>query len=146
MPAGIAARITRIPKFACRLWRFVSLVHNSRTPDAGDTGERTALASSAETRNRRRPQPLNQLLPATAKWAAGLPVEVQPLTLLQRLPRIANAIARLWRDNVRLRLYLDELLVDRRGARHGFTPEIHNEIMILREYREGRYPGSPFSA
>jgi hypothetical protein len=104
------------------------------------------LTSSAETRNRRRPQPLNQLLPATAKWAATLPAEVQPLTLLQRLPRIANALARLWRDGARLRAYFDELLVDRRGGRHGFTPEIQNELMILREYREGRYPGSSFSA
>jgi hypothetical protein len=68
-------------------------------------------------------------------------VEVQPLALLERLPRIANILARLWQDNIGLRLYLDDLLVDRRGGRSGFPPEIHNELLVLREYREGRYPG-----
>jgi len=100
------------------------------------------LNSSSELRNRRRLQPLNQLLPATAKWAASLPAGVQPLALLQRLPRIANAIARLWRDNVALTAYLDELLVDRRGGRRGLPPEIQNELMTLRQFHEGQYPGA----
>ena len=73
-------------------------------------------------------------------------MEVQPRALLQSLPRIANALARLWQDNVRLRLYLDELLIDRRGGRRGFPPEIHNELLVLREYCEGRYPGGTPSA
>ena len=72
--------------------------------------------------------------------------EVQPRALLQRLPRIANALARLWQDDVRLRFYLDDLLVDRRGGRHGFPPEILNELLVLREYCEGRYPEAPPSA
>ena len=104
------------------------------------------MASSSEDRKRRRPQPLNQQLPAAAKWIASLPVEVQPRALLQRLPRIANALARLWQDDVRLRFYLDDLLVDRRGGRHGFPPEILNELLVLREYCEGRYPEAPPSA
>ena len=44
-------------------------------------------------------------------------MEIQPRALLQRCPRIASALARLWQDDVRVRLYLDELLVDRRGGR-----------------------------
>jgi hypothetical protein len=85
-------------------------------------------------------QPLNQKLPSTAKWAANLPVPVQLPAMLQRLPRIANALARLWGDDVGLRLYLDELLIDRRGGRHGFPPDIHHELILLREYCDGRYP------
>jgi hypothetical protein len=96
---------------------------------------------ASELRNRRRLQPLNQLLPATAKWAAGLPAGVQPSALLQRLPRIANAIARLWRDTIALRQYLDELLVDRRGGRRGLPPEIHNELLTLRQFHEAQFPG-----
>jgi hypothetical protein len=103
------------------------------------------VAPSSERRNRRGLQPLSQLLPATARWAARLPVEVQPRYLLQRLPRIANTLARLWEDSVGLRLYLDELLVDRRGGRHGFSPEILNELLILRDYRERRYPAESSS-
>jgi hypothetical protein len=98
------------------------------------------MASASDPRNRRRLQPLNQEVPATARWAATLPDEVRPRTLLQRLPRIANALARLWPDRVALRQYFDELLVDRRGRRRGFSPEILNELQILRDYHEGRYP------
>jgi hypothetical protein len=104
------------------------------------------VSSLSRDRKRRRPQPLNQQLPTAAKWAASLPVEVQPRALLQTLPRIANALARVWHDKTKLQLYLDHLLVDRRGGRRGFPPEIHNELLVLREYCEGRYPGAPPSA
>jgi hypothetical protein len=104
------------------------------------------LASSSDPSNRRILQPLNQQLPATVKWAAGVPVEVQPLALLQTFPRIANTLARLWHDNIGLQNYLDDLLVDRRGGRRGFPPEIQNELLILRAYCEGRHPGASSSA
>jgi hypothetical protein len=100
------------------------------------------LTSSSDPSNRRSLQPLNQQLPATTKWAAGVPVEVQPLALLQTFPRIANTLARLWHDNIGLQNYLDDLLVDRRGGRRGFPPEIQSELLILRAYCEGRYPGA----
>jgi hypothetical protein len=115
--------------------REVYLVHYS-----GDT------ASSSYSSNRRSLQPLNQQLPATAKWAAGVPVEVQPLALVQMFPRIANNLARLWHDNIGLQNYLDDLLVDRRGGRCGFPPEIQSELLILRAYYEGRYPVALSSA
>jgi hypothetical protein len=96
------------------------------------------VASYSETFDRRRIQPLNQQLPATARWAASLPEEVQPAALLQTYPRVANALARLWQDDIGLELYLDELLIDRRGGRRGFPPEVHNELLTLRVYRAGR--------
>jgi hypothetical protein len=65
-------------------------------------------------------------------------VEIQPLTLLQDIPRIANAIARLWQDDIALRQYLDDLLTDRRGGRLGFPPEIHHELVQLRAHVERR--------
>jgi hypothetical protein len=74
------------------------------------------MASIADPRNRRWRQPLDQQLPATARWVATLPAEIQPLTLLQRLPRIANDLARVWHDDPELQLHLEELLNDRRGA------------------------------
>ena len=104
------------------------------------------MASSLEPMYRRRLQPLNQQLPAAARWAATLPLEVQPRVLLQRLPRIANVLARLWKDDIDLRVHLDELLDDRRKGRRGFPPEIHNELLVLREYHKGRYPGVARSA
>jgi hypothetical protein len=104
-----------------------------------------SLASLAAPGNRRWLQPLDQQLPATARWAATLPAEVQPLALLQRFPRIANALARVWQDDGRLQQFLDDLLVDRRGGRRGFPPEIHHELLVLLEYRKDRYPAASSS-
>jgi hypothetical protein len=101
---------------------------------------RIQLASSSGQSDRRRLQPINQQLPSTTKWAANLPATVQLSALLQTLPRIANAIARLWQDDAGLRQYLDELLTDNRGGRRGFPPDVHLELILLREYRNGRYP------
>jgi hypothetical protein len=88
---------------------------------------------------------LNQVLPSTAKWASNLPAGIQPLALLQKLPRIANVIARAWGDGVALDHYMDELLVDRRGGRQGLPPEIHNELLTLRQYHNAQYPGASTS-
>ena len=68
-------------------------------------------------------------------------MEVRPIALIQGFPRIANTMARLWHDDIGLRRYLEDLLNDRRGGRRGFPPEIHHEVLVLREYYEGRYPG-----
>jgi hypothetical protein len=92
------------------------------------------MAPIADPRNRHWRQPLNQQLPSTARWAEGLPSEVQPLGLLQRFPRIANDLARVWHDDTELQLHLDDLLTDRRGGRQGFPPDIHHELLMLREY------------
>ena len=96
------------------------------------------MATSSDPSDRRWPQPLGQQLPATARWVTSLPVEVQPFALLQKIPRIANTIARLWHDETELQLYFDDLLIDRRGGRRGFPPDIHHEILMLREYYKGR--------
>lgn len=91
----------------------------------------------------RRHQPYNEALPATVKWVARLPPEVHPLALLRRFPRIANVIARSWNDAAECQHALEELLVDRRGGRQGFPPEVHEELMTLRDYYQGRYPHLP---
>jgi hypothetical protein len=96
------------------------------------------LDSSSGPSDRQRLQPFNRQLPSTAKWAAGLPAAVQLPVLLQTLPRIANALARLWDDDAGLRQYLDELLTDNRGGRRGFPPDVHLELILLREYCDGR--------
>jgi hypothetical protein len=91
--------------------------------------------------NRRR-EAFNQPLPATFRWAETFPEAVRPVALLQRFPRIANLLARVWNDEARLRGHLEALLVDRRGGRAGFPPEVHSELLTLRELAEGRYPAS----
>lgn len=96
------------------------------------------MTSLANPRDRRRLQPLGEPLPATARWAANLPGNIQPLALLQQFPRIANALARVWQDDLDSRLYLDDLLIDRRGGRRGFPPDVHHDLMLLRDYCDRR--------
>ena len=101
------------------------------------------MVSFTNPRGRRWPQPFDQPLPITARWVASLPDEVQPLALLQRLPRIANRLARLWEDDEALQIYFDDILVDRRGGRQGFPPDIHHELLVLWEYWKARHAPAP---
>ena len=86
----------------------------------------------------RAPQ-LNLPLPIAQRWAMRLPGEIEPRALLQRFPRIANNLARLWSDRQAIAGYVDELLIDRRGDRQGFPPDVHMELLNLKDFIDGRY-------
>ena len=82
----------------------------------------------------RRAVPLDRPLPATLRWIVSLPAAVQPLTLLQQFPRIANRLAQAWSDEATLSECFDDLLVDQRGGRQGFPPAVRRDLSLLREY------------
>ncbi len=108
------------------------------------TTEKPALPSVPDSpperdpRSLRRASQLNLPLPTSQRWAALLPDEVQPRALLLQFPRIANKLARLWGDKKSVADYLNQLLIDQRGNRQGFPPEVHNELLNLRDHIEGR--------
>ncbi len=85
----------------------------------------------------RRASQLNLLLPIASRWVDVLPVEIQPRTLLKQFPRIANIVARSWDDRDSVERYLSDLLIDRRGGRRGFPPDVQLELLTLREYVAG---------
>ena len=73
------------------------------------------------------------LRPETVTWLGQLPRNVQPNSLVQDFPRIANRIAELWGTPLRCEKYLDELLFDTRdNKRQGFPPQIAFEISYLK--------------
>lgn len=82
----------------------------------------------------RKATPLNILLPSTRRWAEELPPDVRPKELMAKYPRLANMAATSWASAVAFRDYLDILLIDRRGGRQGFSPEIRAEFEQLRTY------------
>ena len=80
------------------------------------------------------------LLNTTVTWLARLPKDVRPMVLAGRYPRIANNIAALWRRVARCEEYLDTLVVDRRGNRKGFPPDVAKELNHLRSFYAELHP------
>jgi hypothetical protein len=65
-------------------------------------------------------------------WLSQLPPEVRPRALATHYPRIFNKIAELWARPLLCEKYLDELLMDERGTRKGFPPDVANELTALK--------------
>ena len=109
--------------------------HFAPTDDRVDREPRaTGAPAQPETdwTRRRRTEPANGLLKPTFAWASTLPVQVQPRSLLYKFPRIANLTAAMWPDPDSFRRYIDDLLVDKRGNRHGFPVDVLEELFELR--------------
>jgi len=86
------------------------------------------------------PQENDVLLNTTLTWMAGLPKDVRPMLLGRHFPRIANSIAESWRRVARCEEYFDTLVVDSRGNRKGFPPEVARELIKLRGFYSTLHP------
>ena len=80
------------------------------------------------------------LLDVTRAWLASLPADVRPNKLSKQFPRVANRLRHLWKQVARCEQYLDDLLVDRRGTRKGFSLDVTHELAALREYYAVLHP------
>jgi len=117
--------------------------HERSVADAGreieresqQAGERSSMSEGAQQNN-------NALLNTTLTWMARLPKGVRPMVLAARYPRIANNIADLWRRVARCEEYLDALVVDRRGNRTGFPPDVAMELNNLRGFYAELHPSN----
>jgi hypothetical protein len=67
-------------------------------------------------------------------WLAQFKKGARPDALARRYPRIANKLADLWKRPLQCERYLDELLLDHRGNRQGFPPDVATEIAALKVY------------
>jgi len=96
----------------------------------------TKESSADDGISRRRPQLAEALAPDTMRWLAGLPADVRPHQLPIEFVRIANALARVWSNPKACLAYFDELLMDRRGDRHGFSFDVALELAGLKDHYE----------
>jgi hypothetical protein len=55
-----------------------------------------------------------------------------------RFPRVLNRIAALWNRPAVAERCFEELLLDTRGTRAGFPPEVLSELLALRNYNASR--------
>jgi hypothetical protein len=82
--------------------------------------------------HQRNAAPASMPLPRTLKWAASLPPDIRPISLLRRYPRIANLIAATWSDAKAFERYMESLLTDKRGgSRQGFPVDVLRELTTL---------------
>jgi hypothetical protein len=104
----------------------------------------SSAASAPEVRRpelRRPPRHADESLTGTTRiWLRRLPAGRRPLKLCIRYPRVANRLAWCWQDPVAAEQVLEDLLVDRRGDRHGFPRPIELELRRLRDFNDhGRH-------
>ena len=101
-----------------------------------------AARNEAEKSKRSKAEPINIALPRTLEWAFNLPREVQPQELIRSFGRVANNLAANWGDQDATVAYFSDLLVDTRGCRRGFPPQVVNELLGLQAYYalSGRIP------
>jgi hypothetical protein len=73
-----------------------------------------------------------ELAAYTFKWLATIPANIRPNALARQYPRIANRIAEIWKRPLHCERYLDDLMLDLRGDRKGFPPDVAAEIAVLK--------------
>lgn len=76
------------------------------------------------------------LTPAAQTWLTLLPESDRPSALCSAHPRIANRLALIWPDRAAVKLYFDNLLIDKRTDRIGFSSEVRADLLHLRVYHE----------
>lgn len=81
-------------------------------------------------------QPEEVLRNETVRWLAQLPSEVRPRRVPTEYVRIANELCRVWATPQNCLCVLNELLIDQRGNRAGFTSDIMIELARLKNYYE----------
>lgn len=81
------------------------------------------------------------LTPVAQRWMESLPPRLRPQHLGDAYPRIANRLALVWNDPKLSDRIFDSLLVDRRGGRRGFPPEITAELLQLHDHHQERSRG-----
>src|SRR4051812_28404778 len=91
------------------------------------------LLRPSNWQGKRRPmQPTDHaILGRTVDWILNLAPDARPTHLADAIPRIANALAERWSDTEAAGAYVGDLLIDRRGGRRGFPPEIKKELVML---------------
>ena len=72
----------------------------------------------------------------TTQWLTELPPNVRPQQVANAYPRIANSLCRNWRNPTEFLGCLDNLPLDSRGERQGFSADIAMELARLKDYYE----------
>ncbi len=108
----------------------VEAARETMTPEPKSTRPPEKDWSQYRTRQEKPAPNIKELMP----WIQQLPLEVRPKQLIIQYARIANRLAILWSHPPTCEKYLAELILDKRGTRKGFPPEVTTELLALQRY------------
>lgn len=108
---------------------------DDRLDDVSPSRPRAAGAAAGAS-STRHPTLTEMLSTDTLRWLFDLPRQVQPQRLPVDYPRITNTLAQRWKSPREFLAYLDDLLLDRRCTRAGFSLEVAFELAVLKNYYE----------
>jgi len=84
---------------------------------------------------RRPPVPTDRALNGKGiDWLLSLSPDLRPEHLAEQFPRVANLLAEVWHDPDVRRATIEKLVNSDRKGRKGFPPEVHDELMGLRQW------------
>ena len=107
--------------------------------DSAPTRPQPSPSTLREGQRRTLPSEQDRTLSAEARqWLRRLPARERPLALCSMYSRLANRLARVWDDPAQTEAVFDELLIDHRGGRLGFSPLVAGELMRLHRLHEKR--------
>ena len=110
----------------------VSIEEARATLDELDVSISALISPEYWAKVRRAPQPSDRALTGRSmKWLAELPDEVRPLQVMQRYPRVINALVDAWSDVGARDDAFESLLNDRRKGRRGFPIDVERELSAL---------------
>lgn len=78
----------------------------------------------------------DSLGPEVMRWLDKLPEAVRPMRTCGHFPRVINGIVAVWSNANECKAFFETLLMDERGNRHGFQPDIAFELATLKNYVE----------
>jgi hypothetical protein len=121
------------------MWPFSN---RQTTPRSNSATQRSARAKSSgwsmpsDFESMRRPsaETDRSISIDTELWLLRLPPKLRPMALADQFPRVANRLARDWSDAFLREFCFEDLLVDRRGGRRGFPPEVKDELLRLQRF------------
>jgi hypothetical protein len=88
-------------------------------------------------RSPERDEPLHE---ATVRWMDSLPASLRPVELARDFPRVTNQLAEVWKRPARCDELLERLMLDRRGDRQGFPPNVAAELTKLATHYAAVFP------
>ena len=125
---------SRIPGVAHKPDKMATANPSSDAIAAPDGRAHSRADKPADWTMRRRAMPVNYMLRPALDWFRQLPLDVRPLSLADKYPRLVNLIVSDWNTPAAFRARIDDLQADRRGGRQGFPAEIRAELNVLRAY------------